>query len=137
MSTPVGGYVIKDGHIKLNEGRERVTVTVRNTGDRPIQIGSHFHFFEVNRALEFDRTAAFGMRLDIISSTAIRFEPGDEKEVSLVPFLGDQRVTGFNDLVNGWTAHGSGYAYLPTRAESLRRVRQYGFKTTSPRQDNE
>ena len=73
MSTPVGGYVIKDGHIKLNEGRERVTVTVRNTGDRPIQIGSHFHFFEVNRALEFDRTAAFGMRLDIISSTAIRF----------------------------------------------------------------
>ena len=63
MSTPVGGYVIKDGHIKLNEGRERVTITVRNTGDRPIQIGSHFHFFEVNRALEFDRTAAFGMRL--------------------------------------------------------------------------
>jgi urease subunit beta len=104
---------------------------VRNTGDRPIQIGSHYHFFEVNRALEFDRTAAFGMRLDISASTAIRFEPGDEKEVDLVPFGGDKRVTGFNDLVNGWIATGASTTYQPVKIEALLKARRYGFKTTS------
>ena len=77
-------------------------VKVRNTGDRPIQIGSHFHFFEVNRALEFDRTAAFGKRLNITATTAIRFEPGDEIEVSLIPYGGKQTLYGFNNLVDGW-----------------------------------
>ena len=74
--------------IELNPGRPRTTLKVRNTGDRPIQIGSHFHFFETNRYLEFDRRAAFGLRLDIPANTAVRFEPGDEKEVTLVPFGG-------------------------------------------------
>ena len=79
---------------------------MRNTGDRPIQVGSHFHFFEVNRALEFDRKAAFGQRLDIPASTGLRFEPGDQKEVTLVPFGGKQRIYGFNNLVDGWTGTG-------------------------------
>ena len=82
--TPVGGYVLSDKPIEINAGRPTVTIKVRNTGDRPIQVGSHFHFFEVNRALEFDRKAAFGQRLDIPASTGLRFEPGDEKEVTLV-----------------------------------------------------
>src|SRR5262244_696946 len=103
MPTPIGGLVLASTPIEINEGRPRTALRVRNTGDRPIQVGSHFHFFEVNRALEFDRAAAFGMRLDISASTAIRFEPGDEKEVALVPFGGKQRVFGFNALVDGWT----------------------------------
>ncbi len=131
MSTPVGGYVLKDEPITINAGRPRTTVTVRNTGDRPIQVGSHFHFFEVNRALEFDRTASFGMRLDVSASTAIRFEPGDEKDVDLVPFAGDRRITGFNGLVNGWIATGESTSYQPARIDALRRVKRYGFKTTS------
>ena len=78
------------------------SIKVRNTGDRPIQVGSHFHFFEVNRALEFDRAAAYGMRLNIPSTTAVRFEPGDEKTVSLVPFGGLCNTYGFNNLVDSW-----------------------------------
>ena len=131
----VGGYVLADSPIHLNVGAKRVSVTVRNTGDRPIQVGSHFHFFEVNRALQFDRPACFGMRLDIIASTAIRFEPGDEKEVQLVPFGGDQRVTGFNNLVDGWTADGVSHTYQPTRIDALRKMRRYGFKTTPEEQE--
>jgi urease subunit beta len=131
VSTPIGGFVLADTPIIINEGRPRITMKVRNTGDRPIQIGSHFHFFEVNRALEFDRTAAFGMRLDISASTAIRFEPGDEKEVDLVPFGGDKRVTGFNDLVNGWIATGASTTYQPVKIEALLKAKRYGFKTTS------
>src|SRR6185369_7903564 len=80
------------------------TLKVRNAGDRPIQVGSHFHFFEVNPALEFDRAAAFGLRLNIPSSTATRFEPGDEREVQLVPYGGKRAVYGFNNLVDGPTA---------------------------------
>src|SRR3984885_15671601 len=102
MTTPVGGYVLADAPVEINAGRPRVTVTVRNTGDRPIQVGSHFHFFEVNRALDFDREGAFGRRLDIPAGTAIRFEPGDERDVTLVPCGGKQRVHGFNNLVDGW-----------------------------------
>ena len=97
-------------------------IKVRNTGDRPIQVGSHFHFFEVNRALEFDRAAAYGMRLNIASTTAVRFEPGDEKEVELVPFGGLRSVYGFNDLVDSWT----GDAH--TRAINIAKANALGFK---------
>jgi urease beta subunit len=98
-----GEYFLDEtrGPIRANEGRRGARVTVRNTGDRPVQVGSHFHFFEVNRALEFERAAAYGMRLDIASGTAVRFEPGEEKEVALVEFAGARAVFGFNGLVQG------------------------------------
>lgn len=96
-----GEIVAADGEIELNAGRTRCTVRAVNTGDRPIQVGSHFHFFEVNRALRFDRAAAFGMRLDIPAGTAVRFEPGDTKEVTLVAFGGTQEIFGLNGLTNG------------------------------------
>jgi urease subunit beta len=99
--TPVGGYVLADEPIEINVGRPRTTITVRNRGDRPIQVGSHFHFFEVNRALEFDRGAALGQRLDIPAGAGIRFEPGDEQEVTLVPVGGSRLVFGFDNLVDG------------------------------------
>jgi len=99
----VGGYVCHSAPISFNEGLPVTTLAVRNTGDRPIQVGSHFHFFEVNPALEFDRAAAFGLHLNIPASTALRFEPGDEREVSLVPFGGHRAVYGFNNLVDGPT----------------------------------
>jgi urease subunit beta len=89
------------GEIELNAGRPRVTILVANTGDRPVQVGSHFHFFEVNTALRFDRAPARGMRLDIPAGTAVRFEPGDERSVTLVPFAGTREVYGFNAAVNG------------------------------------
>jgi urease subunit beta len=89
------------GELELNAGRPVTTLLVANTGDRPVQVGSHFHFFETNGALAFDREAARGLRLDIPAGTAIRFEPGDSREVQLVPFAGDRRVFGFNGLVNG------------------------------------
>jgi urease subunit beta len=95
-----GEMLIDAGEIELNPGREILNITVGNTGDRPIQIGSHFHFFEVNSALEFDREATKGMRLNIPAGTAVRFEPGDEKEVELVPYKGSRQVYGFNGLVN-------------------------------------
>lgn len=104
---------------------------MRNTGDRPIQVGSHFHFFEVNAFLEFDREQAFGKRLDIPATTALRFEPGDEKEVSLVPYQGKQRVHGFNGLVNGWVGDESYDQYRPRLADALERATRYGFKTKS------
>ena len=128
MATPVGGYVLAKEPIEINDGRPRTTLKVRNTGDRPIQIGSHFHFFEVNRALEFDRGQAFGKRLDIAASTAVRFEPGDEKEVTLVPFGGKQRLHGFNGLVDNWTG-GEMEGYQPGKAEAMRRVEEFGFKS--------
>ena len=96
-----GEYILSDGDIELNAQRRTARVVVRNTGDRPIQVGSHYHFFEVNRALNFDRKAAYGMRLDIPAGTAIRFEPGEEKEVNLVALAGARRVYGHNGLVNG------------------------------------
>jgi urease subunit beta len=96
-----GEIVVPSGEIELNSGRPVVSIRVANQGDRPIQVGSHFHFYEVNRALEFHRQAARGMRLDIPSGTAVRFEPGDEKTVNLVPFTGNRRVYGFNNLVDG------------------------------------
>ena len=96
-----GEIITPDEEIELNAGRRTGSVSVTNTGDRPVQIGSHFHFFEVNRALEFDRQATFGMRLDIPSGTAVRFEPGQQKEVALVEFGGRGRVSGFNSLTEG------------------------------------
>ena len=100
-SPRAGEIITPDEEIELNAGRRTGSVAVTNTGDRPVQIGSHFHFFEVNRALEFDRQATFGMRLDIPSGTAVRFEPGQEKEVALVEIGGRGRVTGFNSLTEG------------------------------------
>ncbi len=96
-----GELIVKDGQIELNIGREVFSLSVANRGDRPIQIGSHFHFYEVNPALEFDRAATKGMRLNIPAGTAVRFEPGDEKEVELVALAGTQEVYGFNNLVDG------------------------------------
>ena len=98
-----GEYLLNDaaGEIEANVGRKTATVLVKHTGDRPIQIGSHFHFFEVNRALDFDRQMAYGMRLNIPAGTAVRFEPGDEKEVNLVAFGGSHMVYGHRGLVNG------------------------------------
>jgi urease subunit beta len=90
-----------DGEIELNEGRERVTVRVANSGDRPIQVGSHYHFFETNDALKFDRAKARGFRLDIAAGTAVRFEPGQERDVTLVKYAGDRRVFGFQGKVMG------------------------------------
>jgi urease subunit beta len=96
-----GELLPADGEIELNAGKETVTVTVANTGDRPIQVGSHFHFFEVNAALSFDRDQARGWRLDIPAGTAVRFEPGDERDVTLVPLAGERRVYGFNAQIEG------------------------------------
>jgi len=96
-----GEYLLGDGDIVANEGRRTVELTVANTADRPIQVGSHFHFYEVNRALEFDRKAALGMRLDVPAGQSIRFEAGDERDVDLVALGGSRRVIGFNNLVDG------------------------------------
>ena len=128
-TAPVGGLVLADGDIEINAGRPVVTLKVRNTGDRPIQVGSHFHFFETNRYLEFDRSQAFGMRLGIPSTTAIRFEPGDEKEVPLVPMGGKQYCYGFNNLVDGWTGIGPTPDYRPNLQRAIRRAAERGFKS--------
>ena len=95
-----GELIPEPGDLELNAGRPVTTLTVANTGDRPVQVGSHFHFFEANAALLFDRDAARGLRLDIPAGTAIRFEPGDRREVNLVPYAGERRVYGFNGLIN-------------------------------------
>ena len=96
-----GEYFIKDGDIELNKGRKSVTLTVSNSGDRPIQVGSHYHFFETNPALKFDRKQARGMRLDIAAGTAVRFEPGQTREVKLVALSGTRTVYGFRQEVMG------------------------------------
>ena len=96
-----GELLPEPGSLELNAGRPVTTLTVANTGDRPVQVGSHFHFFEANAALSFDRAAACGLRLDIPAGTAIRFEPGDTREVRLVPYGGLRRVMGFRGQING------------------------------------
>lgn len=128
---PIGGYVLKKDPIEINPGRPRTTLKARNTGDRPIQVGSHFHFFEVNRYLEFDRRAAFGLRLDIPANTAVRFEPGDEKEVTLVPFGGKRFINGFNNLVDGWSGDGPHPDYRPNLDDSVERAARLGFKSAT------
>jgi urease subunit beta len=125
VDIPVGGYVLSTAPVEINAGRPTIRLTVRNTGDRPIQVGSHFHFFEVNRALEFERQEAFGRRLDIAAGTAVRFEPGDQKDITLVPFGGKMRIHGFNNLVDGWAPlHG---AYRPRASRAARLAEEYGF----------
>ena len=125
----VGGVIPRSESIEYNTGRRTVRLAVRNTGDRPVQIGSHFHFFEVNRYLEFDREAAFGCHLNIPATTAIRFEPGDMKEVELVPYAGKRRVIGFNNLAMGYTGEEDAPTYYPVHAAAVRRARHAGFKS--------
>src|SRR5437773_2011433 len=96
-----GEYLLNEATIELNQGRPTAMIEVNNTGDRPVQVGSHFHFFEVNRAMKFDRTAAYGMRLDVPAGTAMRFEPGEIKTVGLVALGGERRVFGGGGLVMG------------------------------------
>ncbi|PZQ96973.1 MAG: urease subunit beta [Cereibacter sphaeroides] len=127
--TPVGGLVLASGDIEINAGYPVTTLKVRNTGDRPIQVGSHFHFFEVNAALEFDRQQTFGKRLNIAASTALRFEPGDEKEVSLVPYQGKQRVVGFNNLTDGWVGNENYDTYRPRLSDAMDSAARLGFKS--------
>ena len=96
-----GEYLLRDEEIEINAGRQTASIEVTNRGDRPIQVGSHCHFFEVNRALDFERARAYGMRLNIAAGTAVRFEPGDTKRVELVALAGAREVVGINGLVNG------------------------------------
>ena len=121
MAGATDRYILRDEPVEINAGRRTVSVSVRNTGDRPIQVGSHFHFFEVNRALVFDRAAALGMRLNIPAGLAVRFEPGDTREVELVALGGRGRAVGFNGLADGSTTTEQGV----TRA--LRRAGEQGF----------
>jgi urease subunit beta len=123
---PVGGYVCRKEDVSFHAELAVAKLQVRNTGDRPVQVGSHFHFFEVNRALEFDRAAAFGQHLDIPASTAIRFEPGDEREVSLVPYLGKRAVYGFNNLVDGAT---TGKTAEARKAKAVAAAAKRGFRS--------
>lgn len=122
-----GEWLLSDEPVEINTGRRTSRLSVRNTGDRPIQVGSHFHFFEVNRVLDFDRAAALGMRLDVPSGQSIRFEPGDERDVDLVEFGGARRVVGFNGLLDGaasarWSAR-----------DALARAAELGFSGAGER----
>ncbi len=117
-----GEIITPDGEIELNRGRRKATLKARNTGDRPIQVGSHYHFFEANKALEFDRAAAFGMHLDIPAGTAVRFEPGEAKEVALTEFGGTGEIFGLNNLTDGATKGEK------AKAEALKKAREKGFK---------
>mgnify|MGYP002509424088 FL=1 len=128
---PVGGVILADTPIEYNAGRTVRKIKVHNTGDRPIQVGSHYHFFEANRYLEFDRPQAFGFHLNIPATTAIRFEPGDEKEVEIVAYAGKRRVIGFDDLANGYTGTEDTPSYFPKRIEAFRRIKEYGYKSVS------
>jgi len=123
---PVGGYVCGKEPVAFHVDRPVTTLTVRNTGDRPVQVGSHFHFFEANRALEFDRAAAFGQHLNIPASTALRFEPGDEREVKVVPFGGKRAVYGFNNLVDGAT---TGKTAESRKAKAVALAAKRGFRS--------
>ncbi|MCW5717473.1 MAG: urease subunit gamma [Bauldia sp.] len=118
---PPGEIIAGEGMIELNAGRARVTLRVVNTGDRPVQIGSHYHFFEVNKALDFDRAAAFGMRLDIPAGTAVRFEPGQAKEVTLTTIGGSRDLSGLNGLSDGPSDEAA-------KGRALERARARGFK---------
>ncbi len=122
----IGGYVCSPEPISFHEHLPVTKLKVRNTGDRPVQVGSHFHFFEVNRALEFDRAAAFGQHLNIPAATALRFEPGDERDIALVPYTGKRAAYGFNNLVDGPTAGEFGAAQ---KAKSVALAAQRGFRS--------
>ena len=128
---PVGGVILASEPIEYNTDRKTVTLKVRNTGDRPVQVGSHYHFFEINRYMEFDREAAFGMHLNIPATTAVRFEPGEEKEVELVSYAGKQRVIGFDDLTNGYAGYEDTPTYFPKKIRAFSRMKKYGYKCIS------
>ena len=117
-----GELFIDDGDIEINAARQTVSLKVTNTGDRPVQIGSHYHFFETNKALDFQRAEAYGMHLDIPAGTAVRFEPGEAREVTLVEFGGTGELYGLNGLTNG-SRHSE-----TRKADALRRAREQGFK---------
>ena len=113
-----GEYILATEPIECNVGRATVKITVVNTGDRPVQVGSHFHFFEANKQMQFDRAAAFGMRLNIAAGTAVRFEPGEEKDVELVAFGGNKKIFGFNNLVDGAISEGNKMAAVSIAGEN-------------------
>jgi urease subunit gamma/beta len=120
---PVPGEIIPgDGDIEINAGRRKVTLRAVNTGDRPIQVGSHYHFFEVNKALEFDRAQSFGMHLDVPAGTAVRFEPGEARSVTLVEFGGTGEIVGLNGLTDGASRSAR------RKAEALRKAKEQGFR---------
>ena len=120
-----GEYLFDGPLLELNAGRETVTLEVNNTGDRPVQVGSHFHFFEINRALLFDRAAAYGMRLDLPAGTAVRFEPGEIKSVRLVAMGGRREVYGGSGFVNGRLDESK------AKERALKRIRDAGFGDSS------
>jgi urease subunit gamma/beta len=120
-----GEVVAAEGDIELSVGRETASLRVANTGDRPVQVGSHYHFFEVNRALDFDRRQAFGMHLDIPAGTAVRFEPGETKTVKLVEIAGKKVIRGGNNLASGKVSTAS-------KKAALKRVKQKGFANRQP-----
>src|SRR5215208_6801702 len=117
-----GEYITAKGSIKINAGRKTVILTIVNTGDRPVQVGSHFHFFEVNKQMEFNREKAFGMRLNIPAGTAVRFEPGEEKEVELVTLGGTRKAFGFSNLTSGDTIK------IASKKVALEKATSQGFK---------
>ncbi len=117
-----GEYFVGTKNIECNVGRDTITIAVVNTGDRPVQVGSHFHFFEVNRQMEFDRDKTFGMRLNIAAGTAVRFEPGEEKEIELVAFGGNKKVFSINNLVNGSIED------LKNKEEAAKKLSSLNFK---------
>ena len=120
-----GEYILAQSEIECNAGRPTAKITVVNTGDRPVQVGSHFHFFEVNKLMEFNREKAFGMRLNIAAGTAVRFEPGEEKDVELVTYGGNRKAFGFSNLTNG-------DATSPElKAEAFAKALSLNFKNTS------
>jgi urease subunit gamma/beta len=123
LDSPAGAFVVQPGHITLNEGRESERLTVTNLGDRPIQVGSHYHFIEANRALQFDRSAAYGMRLDIPAGTAVRFEPGETRTVDLVAIAGRRVIRGGNNLAEGPVTEEG-------RSRALSAVREREFSDT-------
>jgi urease beta subunit len=129
--TPVPGeYLCVPGTLQINAGRATQQLIVSNLGDRPIQVGSHYHFFEVNRALQFDRAAAYGFRLDIPAGTAVRFEPGDTKPIVLVAIGGTRQVQGLNSLVNQLLDAPD------AKATALERVRSLGYSTISTEENH-
>ena len=121
-----GEYLLDEsaGPIQANAGRRTVRLPVKNTGDRPVQVGSHYHFFEVNKALTFDREKSYGMRLNVAAGTGVRFEPGEEKEVELTEYGGRRVVHGFHGLVGG--------ALDSNRERAMQRLRERGFLTSTP-----
>lgn len=129
IPVPYGGYVLHDTPVSFNTEKPVTKVRVKNTGDRPVQVGSHFHFFEVNKELEFARESALGKRLNITATTAIRFEPGDEIEVELIPYSGNNDIFGFNNLVDMTGQQLADVINDPIKLKSLiDNARQAGFK---------